>query len=77
MVKISKSSLGKPVEVIFMDHAMNAAAIECVAYGRLVAITPEQIIVRAWHCQGMQDMDSNHEQFAILRVAIKKLRVWR
>jgi hypothetical protein len=77
MAKITKSAIGKPVEVVFLDHAMNMAAIECVAYGRLVAMNDTQLIVRAWHCQGMHDTDSNHEQFAILRVAIKRFRVLR
>lgn len=74
MKKITKSSVGKPCEVRFKDHAMNAAILECVVYGLLVALTPDQIIVRAWHCVGMSDTDSNHEQFAILRVAISKFR---
>lgn len=77
MVKITKKALKHPVEVVFIDHAMNSAIIECIVFGRLVALTDEQIIVRSWECVGMEDTDTNHEHFAIVRTAIKKFRVLR
>lgn len=73
-MKITKRHINKVVEVVFDDHAQNSPLIECTVWGLLVYADDKCIGVRTWRCNDMPDNDGNHENFTILRVAIKSFK---
>lgn len=74
-MKITKRHVGKIVECTFDDHAMNSPLIDCTVWGQVVYVDDKCLVVRAWRCNGMPEGDSNHENFTILKVAVKAFRV--
>jgi len=74
-MKITKRHIGKIVECTFDDHAMNSPLIECTVWGQVVYVDDKCLVVRSWRCNGMADGDSNHENFTVLKVAVKEFRV--
>ena len=74
-MKPAKRHLNKIVEVVFDDHAMNAAIIECTVWGKLIHIGENQIIVKSWECNKEDHSDPNNEVFSIVRSCIKSFKV--
>ena len=73
-MKISKRRLGKIVEVVFDDHAMNSPIIECCVWGKLIHIDEKCIVVKSWECDKENHADPNNEMFTILRSAISSFK---
>ena len=66
---------GMVVAVTFNDHAMNTETPpEFVAYGMISTVTPDTLIVDAWHYADKETpRDDNVESFTIMRSAIKRI----
>ena len=66
---------GMVVAVTFRDHAMNTETLpEFVAYGMISTVTPDTLIVDAWHYADKDvPHDGNVESFTIMRSAIKRI----
>ena len=66
---------GMVVAVTFRDHAMNTETPpEFVAYGMISTVTPDTLIVDAWHYADKDvPRDGNVESFTIMRSAIKRI----
>lgn len=66
---------GMVVAVTFNDHAMNSETPpEFVAYGMISTVTPDTLIIDAWHyADGEIQRDNNVESFTIMRSAIKRI----
>lgn len=66
---------GMVVAVTFNDHAMNTETPpEFVAYGMISTVTPDTLIIDAWHYADKETpRDDNVESFTIMRSAIKRI----
>lgn len=73
-VKKYKKYVGKMIKVAFLDHAIGTKRpVLCTAMGQVTEITDDSLVIRYWHCVGI-DEEHNNEYMVILHSTIKKIQ---